>query len=35
MDGGGKMGGGRWGEKMGDGRRGVACSRLREAAAGG
>ncbi len=35
MDGGGKMGGmGRWGEKMGYGRRRVACSLLRAAAAG-
>ena len=33
---GGKMGGmGRWGEKMGYGRRRVACSLLRAAAAGG
>ena len=35
MDGGGKMGEGRWGEKMGYGRRRVACSLLRAAAAGG
>ena len=34
MDGGGKMGVGRWGEKMGYGRRRVACSLLRAAAAG-
>lgn len=39
MDGGGKMGGWedgvrRWGEKMGYGRRRVACSLLRAAAAG-